>query len=55
MIKSGTDFRQFSRISVSLGSENERPRIESELFDVTSKYDEDIDLKSALDMFTSKP
>lgn len=53
MIKSGTDFRQFSHISVRFGGESEAPVVESTLIDVTSKYAEDEDLKLELDKFTS--
>ncbi len=52
IIKSGTDFRQFSEISMRFSGETEKPSISVRLMDVTSQYDEDVDLKKVLDGFT---
>jgi 5'-nucleotidase len=51
IIKSGTDFRQFSEITMRFSGENEKPSISVRLMDVTSQYDEDVDLKKVLDGF----
>ncbi|EFX89030.1 hypothetical protein DAPPUDRAFT_304700 [Daphnia pulex] len=52
IIKSGTDFRQFSEITMRFSDEKEKPSISVRLMDVTSQYDEDVDLKKVLDGFT---
>jgi 5'-nucleotidase len=52
IIKSGTDFRQFSEITMRFSGEKEKPSISVRLMDVTSQYDEDVDLKKVLDGFT---
>jgi 5'-nucleotidase len=54
IIKSGTDFRQFSEITMRFSGEEEKPSISVRLMDVTSQYDEDVDLKKVLDGFTGK-
>ncbi len=51
IIKSGTDFRQFSEITMRFSDEIEKPSISVRLMDVTSQYDEDVDLKKVLDGF----
>lgn len=53
IIKSGTDFRQFSEITLRFSGKDERPIVEVRLVDVTSEYDEDPELKTALDGFSS--
>ncbi|XP_032777105.1 mannosylglucosyl-3-phosphoglycerate phosphatase isoform X2 [Daphnia magna] len=53
IIKSGTDFRQFSKITIRFLGEEEKPLISVKLVDVTAEYEEDADLKLALDSFTS--
>ena len=52
VIKSGTDFRQFSHITMRL-IDDDKPRVDVRLVDVTSDYEEDQALKLALDKFTS--
>jgi 5'-nucleotidase len=52
IIKSGTDFRQFSEITMRFSGEKAKPSISVRLMDVTSQYDEDVDLKKVLDGFT---
>jgi len=52
VIKSGTDFRQFSHITMELGGDKQMTT-ERRLIDVTSQFHEDPELKSALDKFTS--
>ncbi|XP_057370675.1 mannosylglucosyl-3-phosphoglycerate phosphatase-like isoform X1 [Daphnia carinata] len=53
IIKSGTDFRQFSEVTMRFLGEEDKPLIGVRLVDVTSEYDEDVELKLALDSFTS--
>ena len=54
IIKSGTDFRQFSEITMRFSGEEEKPSISVRLMDVTSEYEEDAELKQILNGFTSK-
>ncbi|KAF5300545.1 hypothetical protein FQR65_LT09166 [Abscondita terminalis] len=52
VIKSGTDFRQFSKITVSFVN-NGSPDVAVEEINVTSAYQEDLKLKEKLEKFTS--
>ncbi|KAI5630873.1 hypothetical protein NE865_16412 [Phthorimaea operculella] len=52
IIKSGTDFRQFSRITVQFGAPGTKPKINVEAHDVTSEYAEDPALKAVLDKYS---
>ena len=55
VIKSGTEFRQFSHITMRLGvMHDDKPRVDVQLVDVTSDFEEDEALKLSLDKFTSK-
>ena len=49
-MKSGTDFRQFSTITVDFSQENLQVEIES--VDVTSDFEPDNELSSLLEQFT---
>ena len=51
IVKSGTDFRQFSRITLTMT--NDKPIIELQFIDVTSDFEEDTQLKAVLERFTS--
>lgn len=55
LIKSGTDFRQFSKIIIDFDRTdgNGRPDISVEEINVTSAYDEDPKLKLKLEEYTS--
>lgn len=54
IVKSGTDFRQFSKITVNLEKVNNgTPEIVIEEINVTSAFAEDPKLKEKLDKFTS--
>ncbi|XP_065369578.1 protein 5NUC isoform X1 [Calliphora vicina] len=49
IIKSGTDFRQFSKIVIGKDrDENGRIKIDVQAVDVTAKYEEDVELKTEL-------
>ena len=50
ILKSGTDFRQFSKINISI-YENERIKIDIEEHNVTSKYAEDANLSKVLEKY----
>jgi 5'-nucleotidase len=52
VLKSGTDFRDFSAISVSFDSTTKKPKFNIERISVTSDYEEDASLKSELDIYT---
>ena len=52
ILKSGTDFRQFSTITLDFSQENLQVDIES--VDVTSDYEPDNELTSLLEQFTGK-
>lgn len=53
IVKSGTDFRQFSKITVNLEKANGTPEVTIEEINVTSVYTEDMKLKEKLDKYTS--
>lgn len=54
IIKSGTDFRQFSKITVNFEKiVNSTPDLTVEEINVTSQYIEDPKLKEKLDKYTS--
>lgn len=53
IIKSGTDFRQFSKITINFEKMNCTPDIQVEEINVTSQFPEDIKLKEKLDQYTS--
>lgn len=52
IIKSGTDFRQFSKITVNFDKAN-KPDVVVEEINVTSAFVEDVELKEKLDKYTS--
>lgn len=56
VIKSGTDFRQFSKITLSnalpAGEDKSALKVEIEKIDVTSQYEEDKELKEVLNKYT---
>ena len=52
ILKSGTDFRQFSTITLDFSQELLQVDIES--VDVTSEYEPDNELSSLLEQFTGK-
>lgn len=57
VIKSGTDFRQFSKITINfdkVASLNGSPEVTVEEINVTSQIQEDSKLKEKLDKYTSK-
>ena len=54
VIKSGTDFRQFSKITVNFDKPNGTPEVTIEEVNVTSAFAEDPKLKEKLDKYTSK-
>lgn len=56
IIKSGTDFRQFSKITINLNNKisGAEPEVTIEEINVTSEYSEDAKLKEKLDKFTGK-
>lgn len=54
IIKSGTDFKHFSKITLSFGQESNSFEIEIEKIEVTSQYEEDSHLKGLLESFSSK-
>lgn len=51
IIKSGTDFRQFSKITISFEANTFDVKIDE--INVTSEYEEDLILKEKLEKFTS--
>ena len=52
MLKSGTDFRQFSKVTLDFG---EKPvSVEIEAVDVTKSYEPDLELESILEKYTGK-
>ncbi|KAJ3649294.1 hypothetical protein Zmor_021046 [Zophobas morio] len=53
VIKSGTDFRQFSKITVNFDKPNGTPEVTIEEVNVTSAFAEDPKLKEKLDKYTS--
>lgn len=53
VLKSGTDFRDFSAISTTFDNAN-KPKFNIERISVTSDFDEDPVLKSELDVYTGK-
>lgn len=53
IVKSGTDFRQFSKITINLDNSSES-EVTVEEINVTSEYAEDPKLKEKLDKYTSK-
>lgn len=56
IVKSGTDFRQFSKITINLSNKTDgvEPEVTIEEINVTSEYSEDPKLKEKLDKFTGK-
>lgn len=55
IIKSGTDFRQFSKIVVNFEKKTgSRPEVDIEEVNVTSQYAEDPKLKEKLEKYTSE-
>lgn len=56
IVKSGTDFRQFSKITIQFDPlpDNGRAQINIEEIQVTSEYEEDSKLKEKLEKYTSK-
>lgn len=56
IIKSGTDFRQFSKITVNFDKtgSNDNPEVTIEEVNVTSEIQEDPKLKEKLEKYTSK-
>lgn len=56
ILKSGTDFRQFSKITVNFekGKNGAKPEVTIEEINVTSQYAEDPKLKEKLEKYTSK-
>lgn len=53
IVKSGTDFRQFSKITINFGHPD-CPEVAVEEVNVTSSYAEDAKLKEELEGFSSK-
>ncbi|XP_008195349.1 mannosylglucosyl-3-phosphoglycerate phosphatase isoform X3 [Tribolium castaneum] len=53
VVKSGTDFRQFSKITVNFDKPNGTPEVTIEEINVTSAFPEDPKLKEKLDKYTS--
>ncbi|OXA43429.1 Trifunctional nucleotide phosphoesterase protein YfkN [Folsomia candida] len=54
VLKSGTDFRDFSAISVTFDKDNaNKPKFNIERISITSDYEEDAALKAELDVFTA--
>ncbi|KPJ08087.1 Trifunctional nucleotide phosphoesterase protein YfkN [Papilio machaon] len=51
VVKSGTDFRQFSKINLTFGPEG--PRVDIEAVDVTSAYAEDQALKAKVEKYSA--
>lgn len=57
IVKSGTDFRQFSKITVNFDKSapaNSTPEVTIEEFNVTSQIQEDQQLKEKLEKYTSR-
>jgi 5'-nucleotidase len=54
VIKSGTDFRQFSRITLRFESSGHRPDVSVERVDVTSQYIPDLGLQEQLDKYAGE-
>lgn len=56
IIKSGTDFRQFSKITINFDKpgSNDNPEVMIEEINVTSQIQEDPKLKEKLEKYTSK-
>ena len=51
-MKSGTDFRQFSKVTLDF---SEKPvSVEIEAVDVTTRYQPDLELESILEKYTGK-
>lgn len=52
IIKSGTDFRQFSKITINFDNViNSSPEIQIEEINVTAQYNEDVKLKEKLEKY----
>ena len=52
VLKSGTDFRQFSKVTLDF---SEKPvSVEIEAVDVTKSYQPDLELESILEKYTGK-
>ena len=55
IIKSGTDFRNFTLLTLSFSAETHKlTNIETHLFDVTAEYPPDIELESTLQVYNGK-
>lgn len=54
VLKSGTDFRQFSVISVDFEKGTKKPVVEIDSVDVTSDFEPDNELASALEKYSEK-
>lgn len=54
MLKSGTDFRQFSVITVDFSTLETRPVVEIDSVDVTKDFEPDNELESLLEKYTDK-
>ena len=55
IIKSGTDFRNFTLLTLSFSAEaHQLTNIETELFDVTAEYTPDIELQSTLQVYNGE-
>lgn len=54
VLKSGTDFREFSAISVTFDVGTKKPSFAIERISITSDYEEDPALKAELDIYTRK-
>ena len=54
VVKSGTDFRQFSVISVDFEKGTKKPVVEIDSVDVTSDFEPDNELASALEKYSEK-
>ena len=54
MLKSGTDFREFSKVSIEFKSGGDFT-VDIQRIPVTKDYDEDPDLKKELEPFKGKP
>ena len=55
IIKSGTDFRNFTLLTISLSPEDRQILdVETKLLDVTSKYEPDKQLDSSLEIYRGR-
>ncbi len=54
MIKSGSDFKEFSKISITFDDNSNRPSAEITKIEITSDIEEDVEMKKITEEFLGK-